>query len=342
MPPDSGRIARGYVMRIQHLAFTSGLVSGDSQLQGCVSYGQWRTYEVRTSGLADAQLYVDISAAVGGMYAAANRMPTLTDYDLVAQPPLSSLTLSPCDLSEPTRWHIAIHLGDESEGMPETLFHLTLRSASALARIAPSVTYSGAVCCGGWSFWAVPDVPSSLALSVNLSVTSGALHALFLQYDSCPRYTPGDRFEACTGLCTVGWVTRWDRITGGRLSLPHLALTVPMGQTTDETDKRRAGTWYVGVKALPSERADYTLDLSLAAPRAVPPRPYCSGMDRFCASATQRLAGTGSPLTTAGESRTPTLQVTSAGVARAGASPARRLCTLALSILVGAAVTAAQ
>ena len=104
---------RGYVMVVTHLAFNDGLVAGDTTLMGCVSYGQWRHYRVRTTGAADAQLYVASSAIVGGLYAKAGRPPTLDDYDMHATPPLRELTLSPCDVSLPTEWHIAVMRGKD-------------------------------------------------------------------------------------------------------------------------------------------------------------------------------------------------------------------------------------
>ena len=201
MPPAATRVVRGYVMDVAHLAFSAGDVSGNSQFMGCVSYGQWRTYAVQSTGMADAQLFVTIEANVGGMYAAAGRQPTLTDYDLLATPPLRELFLVPCDVSLTTTWHIAVSrrpptlflhrtsyplssrerrrrgncdapstqplsvsrkqvmLGAESEGIDETLFTLTLRTASARAQLGVDTAYSGGACCGGYSYWAVPAVP---------------------------------------------------------------------------------------------------------------------------------------------------------------------------------------
>ena len=37
---------------------------------GCVSYNQWRHYEIQTHGAADAGLVVAVDAPVGGIYAA--------------------------------------------------------------------------------------------------------------------------------------------------------------------------------------------------------------------------------------------------------------------------------
>ena len=68
-----------------------------------------------------------------------------------------------------------------------------------------------------------------------------------------------------------------------------------------------AGTWYIGLKALPGETATYTMRLSLKQPAAAskPEAPYCSGLTRFCASSTQRFATVDKPLTTAADTRVP-------------------------------------
>ena len=84
------------------------------------------------------------------------------------------------------------------------------------------------------------------------TLSAGALHGLFLQYDTCASYDPdGAASDRCTGLCTVGWMTRWDGIGGARRSDGAAIVTVPTGLTLAESDKRRAGTWYVSAKALP-------------------------------------------------------------------------------------------
>ena len=303
MPPASGRVIKGYTMVITHLPFTRGLIPGDGTLMGCVSYGQWRHYEVHTTGVSDAQIDIQLSAPVGGMYAKVGAVPTLDSYDMRAQPPLRQLTLSPCDVTVPNVWYFAVMLGEESEGVEETVFTMVMTASSASASVDTNTLYTGNTCCGGYSYWLVDHVPDNQALSINVTVTSGALHALFLQYGSCPTFVPGDRYQTCNGLCEVGWVTKWDVISGERHSLNQTTLTVPMGERREKTDKRRAGSWYVGVKALPGESGEYSMSLRLASPAVKPKKPYCSGLDRFCASYTQRFATL--PLTTAAEARAP-------------------------------------
>ena len=339
MPPATTRMVLGYVMRVTSLKFSDGLVAGNSEHRGCVSYGQWRYYSIVTTGAADAQLFAHISAPVGGVYAALGRRPTTTDYDRRLQPPLEELSLSPCDVTEAATWYLGVHLEPQSVAtVPETLFTLRLRTADATVLYEggrdrnPAIAYEGGTCCGGMMHWRVPDVPSSHGLSVNLSVLSGAVHAVFINYDSCASYSTagGGARGTCPGLCDIGWTTLWDPITGVRSSLSALVTKVSMGETLSQTDKRRAGTWYVGVKALHGEAARYQMRVALAAPARRPPTTYCSGHERFCASATQR--GHSHPLTTAAEMRTPVID----GFASAAAPSAARASasTLALALVV--------
>ena len=324
MPPASRRAVKGYTMQITLLSFTAGNVPGNAVMMGCVSYGQWRHYRVQTTGVTDAQITVRLSHPVGGLYASAGRAPTASSYELRTQPPLRQLTLSPCDLTIATTWHFAIMLANESEanGVAETLFTMTIATSSAEARVGAEHVYTGASCCGGYSYWMVQHVPGAQALSVNVTVLTGSLHAVFVQYDSCPMYLPGDPYTSCEGLCHVGWVTRWDVISGARQEVKQLTVTVPMGETLEESDKRRAGTWYVGVKALSGEAGEYAMNLALRSPRASPPTPYCSGVERFCAPTTQRYATL--PVTTSADARVPGVDFGIHSAAAPSARAARR------------------
>ena len=57
----------------------------------------------------------------------------------------------------------------------------TFRGAAASNTLLLS---SAGTCCGAIMHWRVPFVPSTLGLSVDLNVTSGAVHAVVLQYAS--------------------------------------------------------------------------------------------------------------------------------------------------------------
>lgn len=316
MPPAAARTVRGYSVRVLHTVYSSAAVPvGDRvagvERLGCVSYGQWRYFSVPTTAVDDAGVLVSLSAEVGGLYAALGRRPTLDDYDVRATPPLRSLTLTACDVTAPATWVIAVQMGDEADGIVETLWSLYLSSRPAGARVGDQIAGSG--CCGAFQYWRVTDVPDGLALTANVTVTSGALHGVLLQFDSCPRYDNDDPLLRCGGRCEARWLTTWDRIDGTRHSEAHGAVTVPMGLSLAVNDERRSGSWYVGVKALAEEAATFTLSISLTAPPPLVEPPFCSGNARFCASAAQRAAKPGNlPITTAADARRPPLVVSAA------------------------------
>jgi hypothetical protein len=163
----------GYRMSVTRLSFVGGLVdlsNGTVTLPGCVSYSQWRYYEVRTLGMADAHVTALITAEVEGVYAAAGRLPTASDYDVIARPPNPGaatplLSLSPCDVALPNVWHIGVHLGEAGEAAPrETLFSLSLSTRTAAAPLGATV--EGSACCGDFAYWRVPQVPADAALLI--------------------------------------------------------------------------------------------------------------------------------------------------------------------------------
>ena len=163
-------------------------------------------------------------------------------------------------------------------------------------------------------------MPHAEALVANVTVHSGALHGVFVRFGACPTYDADADEAQCTGLCEVHWLTRWDRISGERVSETTGAVLVPMGEDHTESDERRAGVWYIGVKALPAEAADFSLAIGTASPPPLVEPAYCGGLSRFCASATQR--GADAPLTTAADIRRPPLDIRSAASRRAAPSAA--------------------
>ena len=131
--------------------------------------------------------------------------------------------------------------------------------------------------------------------------------SVFVRFGACPTYDADADEAQCTGLCEAHWLTRWDRISGARLSAASGAVVVPMGEDHTESDERRAGVWYVGVKALPDEAADFSLAIGTASPPPLVAPAFCAGNSRFCASATQRDEEL--PLTTAADIRRPPLGI---------------------------------
>ena len=146
MAPASRRVVMGYTMQVTHIAYTDGLLLGSTSLLGCVGYSQWRRYEIRTTGTEDAVITVTLSAPVGGIYAVAGgSLPSLTSYDVRAEPPATQLTFAACiDTAVPTSWNFAVMLGDrETESVNETRFAMQVTSAPAATCIrCPAGTYS--------------------------------------------------------------------------------------------------------------------------------------------------------------------------------------------------------
>jgi hypothetical protein len=333
MPNATARMVRGYVIDVTALHFTGGAVAHGEVRPGCVSYGQWRRYTVSTDDPAAALLELTIDADAYGVYAALGRPPTATDYDAVARTPNRQLSVSACDVTANNSWHVAVHLGEEdamtADDLFETRYTLDVQARSAQAHLGQTITASS--CCDATVNWRVPDVPSSHALRANVTLLHGSLHGIFVSYDSCPLYSHGDPTRQCDGLCEVEWLTSWDTVTSKRLSLPGGTVTVPMGETVGRNDERRAGAWYVGVKALPGETAEYALSFDLAAPPALYVAPYCSHLSRFCASETKHRMPESDPITTAADPRDSPLGATSA-------APPRRSSRLGVSLAALAGV----
>ena len=335
MPNATARTVRGYDVAVSALVFTDGAVDAGEDRAGCVGYGQWRRYTITTVGAEGAGLVLSLDADVEGLYAANGRPPTYESHDAVARPPQRNLSIAGCDVTTTNVWHVAVHLGARgaygTAYTVETLFTLRVRARSAAAYVGDVLTAQS--CCGVINLWRVPYVPASHALRANVTVHSGAVHGVFVQYDSCPSYTHGDASQTCDGLCEVAWLTSWDEISGARVERDRLAVTVPMGETVGRNDERRAGAWYVGVKALAGEAAEYTVALSLAAPPSRYAHPYCSHLLRFCASETQHETADG-VVTTAADARVPPLSSTSAaGRGGRGVAAAARWWTVGVGVL---------
>ena len=324
MPPASARRVLGYTLHVEHLRYSADPVSADARLDGvsragCVSYGQWRYYRVPTSGAADAQVLVSISVDVKGIYAAQGVLPTEIDHSIVARTGQRSLSLSTCEPDIPTLWWVGVHLGGEAEGLLETRFVLNFTARSAAANIGDEIVASG--CCGGYGYWRVPNVPDAAALTATVTVQQGAVHAVFVQFDTCPRWDLAKaNDQRCGRYCEATWLTRWHPITGERTSDTSGAVAVPMGLDLATNDERQGGTWYVGVKALPGEHAIFTLALALDRPPTRVSNLLCGANERFCASgAVSAASAADRPVSTSAQAERPQLQTSAAGPRRARA-----------------------
>ena len=290
---------------VQYLYAEGEMVSGESR-PGCVSYGQWRYYRVSTTGRSDASLTAHVVAhsgrGVGGVYVRQHSAPTAAAHLAMvgraspADAP-QRVTASPCDVSSPTTWHIAVYLEPRSvgvsRGVPPTSFTLSIHLESALlphdgSGVQPRVADGGVVaakgaggdgfaCCGAFKYFLVPDVPSQLSLEADLQLTRGDARGVFLKARSCPAYPADVADEKCVGQCVVAWATTFNPYDGVPLSVQRASPIVPNGlgagcPAACPADLRHGGEWYVGVLALPGTEAEFSLNL-----RLVEPPPIATG-----------------------------------------------------------------
>ena len=105
------------------------------------------------------------------------------------------------------------------------------------------------------------------------------MKALYWRYDSCPQ----EEEHVVDGVCTGWCVLEWYRLFSGNLGKPkyrtNSILPVPFG-IGEEPDKRRGGTWYLGVQAL-DELATYSLTTGYRAPEQSH-AGGCDRLDRYC------------------------------------------------------------
>ena len=125
---------------VEHVAYLAGqMVAGETR-PFCVSYGQWRTWYVDTTGEADAILLLQLSRSISSLYVRAFDPPTRTtltaagSYDVLAASHQQTVTASPCDVTSPTRWYFSSFLETEfyANGLTPGVLdvNLTLRDAS--------------------------------------------------------------------------------------------------------------------------------------------------------------------------------------------------------------------
>lgn len=300
--PRRVRCAQGYgeyTLRVIHTAFFGGEVSSGEERPACVAYGQWRTYYVDSAGVGDATLEVRLDAHISSTVMRADAPAALAAYDVRSPPRATLVTASPCDVTRPTRWHFAIYLAPEDEadddGVAPTLVTLSIRLRDASLGLGDSVVPAsdggrGYACCGAVRVFRVPDIPEAHALQASINVTAGRLLGVYLKWGSCPSLADVDTLRGeCTGFCTIGWLTTRGSYSGTLYSTSSATLTVPHGHG-DALDKRRAGSWYVGVQAMEGEAAHYTLSTALSVVEYIPPSARCSRLTFACARDSARGA----------------------------------------------------
>jgi len=121
-------------------------------------------------------------------------------------------------------------------------------------------------------------------------VTEGALRAVMLKWGTCP--TEGDidtTTGSCLGFCELEWLGTRGIYSGVLYNTSAAHVAIPYG-FAEAPDKRRRGSWYVGVVALPELSAQFELLTTLYEPPRVEfIRGVCDRLG-FCAADPSRLA----------------------------------------------------
>jgi hypothetical protein len=260
-----------YTISVVHERFDDSSLGSGAPRPGCLAYGQFRHYRIVTSGARDATLDAVVDVPVSAMYARRGVPPSESEYDALATWPLQRLSLSGCDVLEPTVWYVAVKLESSSLAsarsppLLQQRFELTatLRAANAsLMQLAPGTRVSlphNYLCCGVYLDFIVEDLTRALALRIEVTVHSGHLKAIYLKHDACARFPDdiGDD-ETCIGRCEMQWLTTYNPYTLQPTYTEHTDVSVPMGIVY--ADKRAAGNWYVSVAG-----ADVVTNFSLVA-----------------------------------------------------------------------------
>ena len=91
-----------YRLEVRHKQFSQGALSAHEVRRGCLSFGQWRRYTIYSSGISEANLFVQMPVSLGAVLIRANSPPTLDAYDRYMISP-GNASLSPCELAGKSR-----------------------------------------------------------------------------------------------------------------------------------------------------------------------------------------------------------------------------------------------
>ena len=300
--PSMERVAYGaYRIRVHHIAYSGGEVSHNETRGACLSYGQWRTYYIETSGIVDAALEISFTAPFSATYIRADanvsRAPALV-YDVASAARDLVVTATPCDVTRPTRWHIALSLADEAtaqqQGVSPAEFDIHMRLRSAAVEVGTSVTpYDhggrGFVCCGATRYFRLDNIREAETVAATINVTHGRVRAIFAKWGFCPTFADVDELRGkCKGFCHMNWLTTRGMYSGTLYEAHQSELLVPHGHG-EAPDKRRRGAWYLGVTAMPDEYAHFRLTALTRLPIYLPPSARCDRTTFACAADSARV-----------------------------------------------------
>ena len=248
--------------------------------EGFVLYTRPAFPEHTSIGMAQvARYYVtDDDNQISSLSVRREAPPTASQYDArVSYPSPLRVAMSACDAQASQAWHFSVELAADSRAS-EVFFELAVELEDATRELGESL--SGMACCGQYKYYAFPGVASSAAPRVDFNLTAGRLKAVYWRYASCPVEELHVRDGRCRGWCVVDWY----RIFSGNLGKAKFyydgALQVPYGMG-EAPDKRRSGTWYLGIQALENEEAEYALTTSWRQPVQAHDAG-CDRLDWYC------------------------------------------------------------
>ena len=278
-----------FTIRFTNQAFDRSPLSDRTPRPGCLRRGGSESFELRTPGgfpeltsLGSAEVrsyHVNSSGnQVTTLTVRRGALPSASEYDArVSIPARLRVAMSACNVQQAQRWFFTVDLASNAAAS-EVYFELAVQLEDSTRALGESI--SGTVCCGQYKFYAFPQVGERLAPRVAINLTSGQLKAAYWRYGSCPQEAADVVDGVCTGWCVVDWF----RIFSGNLGKARYryasTLQVPYGMG-EEPDKRRGGTWYLGLQALEGVEAQYDVTTAFQAPPLIGSEG-CDRLDRYC------------------------------------------------------------
>ena len=286
---DAQAHSGSFLVRFTNQAFARTPLADRTPRTGCLRRGTSETFQLPTptlqpqlTSLGQAQVlsyYVSTAEnQVSSLTVRRGAAPTTADYDArVAHPARLRVAMSACDATAPQVWFFTVSLSATSSAS-EVFFSLAVDLEDSTRELGESI--SGLACCGQYKYYAFPAVDERVAPRVAFNLTSGTLKAVYWRYDACPVEEEHVRDGTCVGWCILDWY----RIFSGNLGKPRFryasVLQVPYGMG-EAPDKRRGGTWYLGIQALQNAEARYSLTTAYEAPEQAQ-QLGCDRMDRYC------------------------------------------------------------
>ena len=139
----------------------------------------------------------------------------------------------------------------------------------------------GYVCCGQIRQFRVRNVPNILEVNVEINVSAGRAHALYIKQEGCASFTAEEDYGCNVGDgkgCAVRWLVHYDLFTGVGYWNTSGTLAAPFstGNIEDTSD------WMVGVQAHGVQPVEFSLWLSAQEREAPYIEQTCGRLDHFC------------------------------------------------------------